>query len=419
VTGLYLLVIVISLIVLSNVHAFIKKLSDKAKLYDKLKPELDNLNNYKVELSQKSSCLDKEKIKLIERTREIESYKQDVVKWCETFKQDVETLGREKTNGFPWLASAYADYNYLKQLKAADFFEYKTHPAEKSADKVREIAKERRTIEKKLRIAQGIINYYHSMFPFLEDFQEIQDDEILRSVLSREVEKTIKSIEEIDVDPVRIYLAGLSKEEYQKLTPIERNQKALDRYWNKHKSRWELGRDYERYIGYIYEVRDYSVYYQGILEGYDDLGRDLICKSSESTIVIQCKRWAQHKVIHEKHINQLYGTTVKYMIDHPNEKVSAAIYTTTTLSDRARVFAKYLHVGVHEQYPFKMYPTIKCNISKRDNSKIYHLPFDQQYDRTIIKKNSGELYVRTVEQAEQNGFRRAWKWKGNEEVNTI
>jgi hypothetical protein len=59
-----------------------------------------------------------------------------------------------------------------------------------------------------------------------------------------------------------------------------------------------------------------------------------------------------------------------------------------------------------------MYPCIKCNISRTDDTKIYHLPFDQQYDKTIIEPDRMECYVETVEEAETLGFRRAFRWKG-------
>ena len=213
---------------------------------------------------------------------------------------------------------------------------------------------------------------------------------------------------------MRVYLSSLSKEEYQKLSPSERNQLALDKYWSRPKTNWQLGRDYERYIGYGYEANGYNVYYQGILEGLDDLGRDLICRKGKQTVVIQCKRWSQHKTIHEKHVNQLCGTLVKYKIDHPDEEVSATLYTTTKLSDRAKEFAAYLSISVVEGYPLQKYSSIKCNISRRSSEKIYHLPFDQQYDRTLIEEERNECYVETVQEAENLGYRRAWRWQGRE-----
>ncbi|OYO31097.1 hypothetical protein CD932_08160 [Janthinobacterium sp. PC23-8] len=58
----------------------------------------------------------------------------------------------------------------------------------------------------------------------------------------------------------------------------------------------------------------------------------------------------------------------------------------------------------------KDYPLIKCNVNGRN--KIYHLPFDQQYDRVRISPARGELYVRTAQEAEKLGFRRAMRHFG-------
>ena len=45
----------------------------------------------------------------------------------------------------------------------------------------------------------------------------------------------------------------LSKEEYELLTTTQRNQLALDRYnSSKNKTKWQIGRDYEQYVGYQY-----------------------------------------------------------------------------------------------------------------------------------------------------------------------
>jgi hypothetical protein len=36
---------------------------------------------------------------------------------------------------------------------------------------------------------------------------------------------------------------------------------------------------------------------------------------------------------------------------------------------------------------------------RNGSCKVYHLPFDQQYDTTRIDKNKGELYVSTAAEA--------------------
>jgi hypothetical protein len=76
----------------------------------------------------------------------------------------------------------------------------------------------------------------------------------------------------------------------------------------------------------------------------------------------------------------------------------------------AKDVAKKLGVEFNELAKISDYPLIKCNVSMRDGEKIYHLPFDQQYDRVKILR-SPEKYAYTVSEAEQAGFRRAWRWR--------
>jgi hypothetical protein len=85
------------------------------------------------------------------------------------------------------------------------------------------------------------------------------------------------------------------------------------------------------------------------------------------------------------------------------------------LSERAKRFADELDITVEERVALKDYPRIKCNIA-RDGERIYHLPLDQQYDRTVIEPDRGECYASTVAEAERAGFRRAWHWHGNAEA---
>ncbi|MFZ2801487.1 MAG: restriction endonuclease, partial [Syntrophorhabdus sp.] len=168
------------------------------------------------------------------------------------------------------------------------------------------------------------------------------------------------------------------------------------------------------------------VEYSGISFGLQDMGRDLICKKDAQIKIVQCKCWSAHKTIHEKHINQLYGTTVKYYIDTikrksvkklaefpdliKSEKIKAVFVTATNLSETAWDFANALGIQVRENEKLQDYPMIKCNINAK-HEKIYHLPFDQQYDKTQIDK-PGEFYAYSVKEAESQGFRRAYRWKG-------
>jgi len=322
-------------------------------------------------------------------------------------RESIIQLAKEKTQGFPWLGKAYADYLHLQDLKEADYLESKPHPAVKAAEHVREIAAKRRIAEQLHRVLKYQLEYYESLFPWLVDFKGEDLDDLIRQIMAKK-EKGRVELEEPD-DPAKKWL---TQAEYSKLPTEKKYQLALDRYWQKKKTKWEIGRDYERYIGYRYESNGHEVYYQGIIEGLADLGRDLIAIKDNSAEIIQCKYWSKEKEIHEKHIFQLYGTVVAYRIDHPEKRVSACFVTSTRLSDRAKQFAKELRMKALEDQLLEHYPCIKCNVSRRDGTKIYHLPFDQQYDRTLIEVERNECYVETVKEAEARGFRRAFRWRG-------
>lgn len=347
---------------------------------------------------------------LIQKARFLKRRETELQERARADREAIALLADEKCSGFPWLAKAYADYFHLQAIREADAMEKKHPPAPRSAERLREMGRQRRNVEVKLRIAQGLLKYYHELFPFLEDFSGDVDDETVQRVLSADVSEPARDISEIGVDPLQVYL---SKEEYEKLTTAERNQLGLDRYRERRKSKWEIGRDYERYIGYVYERDGYAVSYEGILEGLEDLGRDLVCRKGDQTQVVQCKCWSQHRQIHEKHITQLFGTTVKFEIEHQGEQATPVLFTSTRLSDRAAEFAAHLGVIVREGVRLAEYPSVKCNVSRRTGERIYHLPFDQMYDRTVIEQERNECYVWSATEAEALGFRRAWRWIGD------
>lgn len=139
----------------------------------------------------------------------------------------------------------------------------------------------------------------------------------------------------------------------------------------------------------------------------------MIARKGNVIEVTQCKRWSAEKTIHEKHVFQLFGTVTAFRIDNPGAHVTGRFVTTTSLSDRARAFAERLEIKVDEGFALdEQYPCIKCNVSTSGGERIYHLPFDQMYDATVIHPDRGEFYARTVKEAEDAGFRRAFKWHG-------
>jgi len=314
----------------------------------------------------------------------------------------------ERASGFPTLSEAISYYEKLRDEDLSGYLTNKPHPAIASAEIVREESKKRREAEYSARVTKAIIEYYENIAPFLLDFKD--------QVIDKEEDSLRDYSEEESTDPVTNYL---TKEEFRKLPSYKRNQIALDRFWKRPKSKWLIGRLYERYVGYLYEKDGYNVDYVGVFKGYEDLGRDLICKKGGEIVVIQCKNWSQFKTIFEKHIFQFFGTVFQYRDEFPKEKVLAKFYTSTKVSSLARRFAKELGIELVEDFKLDIdYPCIKCNISQVGGEKIYHLPFDQQYDNTKIETKKGEFYCTSTKEAEEKGFRRAFRWKG-QQVNAV
>lgn len=324
----------------------------------------------------------------------------------EELEEGVKQMARERQIGFPWLAKAYEDYFALQDRQLVDFLKYKKTPALQASEIVKEYGKIRREAIRDKKVAEYLVEYYENIAPFLIELKEeveIPSDEDIKNL--------IEYSDEERADEVSNYI---TKEEYRKLGTAEKNQLALDRFWKRGKSKWLIGKLYERYVGYLFEEEGYLVNYHGIEMGFGDLTRDLIAKKGKETVLIQCKNWSQFRTIYEKHIFQFFGSVFEYKYQNPKEKVRAVFYTSTALSDLARVFAKELGIELKENCKFDVsYPSIKCNVGKRGGEKIYHLPFDQQYDKTQIEKKTGEFYCATVAEAEKAGFRRAYRWKGN------
>ncbi len=309
----------------------------------------------------------------------------------------------ERSSGFPSLVDLIGEYEKLRDQKDEYYLNRKSHPAHRAADLVAEHSRLRREAERKRRQIQAIIEYYESIAPFLLDFKEQEFGDL-------DAENTLADYTpEEQQDPVTQYLV---KDEYRSLSSTERNQRALDRFWSRPKSNWMIGRLYERYVGYLFEADGYDVEYYGIFKGYEDLGRDLICRKGKQVVIVQCKNWSKFKTVFENHIFQFFGTVFYFRDQNRDRDVSAAFYCTTSVSDFARRFASELGVKLFENHVFdRSYPCIKCNISS-GGEKIYHLPFDQQYDNVKIEVHKGEFYCKTVQEAEKAGFRRAFRWAG-------
>ena len=367
------------------------------------------IDRHKKEISEKEAAISRLDNMF---QKKIESLKNDCnqkIRVYEQINNGLNSLLKTK-KPFSLLACMVADYETSIYKKDEHYLRYKPRPAKVAADKVLEM---KDILAENVAECKQMMYKYEfllSIFPELHDY--IEDEESLIAL------SDYATISELNDNRDRV-LDWISEKDYRTMSVDERNQLALDRYKKRAKNNWELGVEYELYVGYLLRegkypfCGKYHVLQFGELNGLSDLGRDIIAERIEingckTILVIQCKRWSEKKFIHENAICQLYGTTVEYKIRHRNYlncKFVPVFVSTTELSDMAKEFAKYLGVLV---YIISMgeYPMIKCNINGRE--KIYHLPFDQQYHRTEIK-NDGEFYAMTVKEATNRGFRRAMK----------
>ena len=368
-------------------------LRDKELAYRELMSIKSKIQQHLLEIKAKEERLDSEIIR----------YKKLCSELCES--RQAISASMSNLTAFPYMAAIISDFDTRNLDILARSLEWGSDKKRLTKVKaIREIRKDAMTLIEQYKIAQYQLEYAIQMFPALEDFLDT-DYRDLPPVIASDISSAPH-------DGVRDYL---SKDEYNSLSSVERNQLALDRYRESHrKTKWQIGRDYELYIGFRYERKGYSVFYSGSIYKIDDLGRDLIAKKGNQILIIQCKYWSAKKLIHEKHINQLYGTMVCYCFENniPMEKVHGVLVTNITVSDTARKFAKYLGIELAENVPLGEYPCIKCNINysaEYGTTKIYHLPFDQQYDACQID-HPGEFMALTVAEAEEAGFRRAYRW---------
>lgn len=316
----------------------------------------------------------------------------------------LESLRKNPNQGILSLSAIISDLEHLVFEVSIKNLNTKSQPAKVEALRIKELKERSRRYLLDYKVMLYKYEYVFKLFPELNDYV----DDINQDNLNIDLEFANENY-----DRVKNYI---EKEQFNTLSTIERNQLAFDNYSIRNKSKWQIGRDYELYCGYLYEKKGWNVEYFGIDRRLEDLGRDLIARKGNQVHVIQCKFWSERKMIHEKHIAQLYGTTIVYEIENESlftTEVTPVFMTNTKLSSTAIKFAQRLKVEILKEKP-KDFPQIKCSIRKNDNgkiTKIYHLPFDQHYDR-LKMSNENCTFVRTVREAEENGFRRSFKFKG-------
>ena len=203
-----------------------------------------------------------------------------------------------------YLTELVSDFKLIQYDISAQYLRIKDHPAYVEAKRISELKQETKLYHEQYKQMlykyEVLIGLFPELTTYIEDFDSIKQLNDFRNLDNLQN----------DYDRVRDYI---SSEEYSRLSVDERNQRALNCYINrKNKSRWQIGRDYEMYIAYLYRSKGWGVIQYGIEKKLEDMGRDLIVIGKEKILIVQCKYWSETKLIHEKHIAQLYGSTIEY-----------------------------------------------------------------------------------------------------------
>lgn len=368
--------------------------------YSSMKMENERLNSIARDFDKRENSLAIDRLKFRQEVAECKRKNQAILAQInrQTEKNEIilKTFQESFLDGRKWLCNLVA-LQWANEDTRHQYLMIKRHTAPKTAQEVKKIIQE----EKRALCAENLflkskIDTYKEYFPFLDAMEE----EILEETID------ISTVDEnSQYDRTKDYL---SKEEFANLTSSQKNQLALDRYFDRASSRG-VGMLYELFLGYNYEQQGYKVVYPGVMEGFADKGRDLICIKDTETLIVQAKCWSKLKTVRENVVCQLFGTMCEYRRNHPLENVKGVLCLQNSLSEVGKDFAYALGIEVLENYKLQKgsFPTIKCNIGI-DGEKIYHLPFDQQYRTTKIDK-PGEFMAFTVAEAESKGFRRAFR----------
>jgi len=233
--------------------------TEKEQLEKLHKEQIIHIRTEKEQLEEQIVQINAQQAQLLQHSKKAENeYKKFIEKQSQEFERFIES----NLKSIPYLAGMYADYLTLHYDRIADFLETKKHPALNEAKRIKDLKLETKEWIQKAKEAIYQLEYLKAEFPILEDFLETDY-------------KEFDKIDLKDYDPVRSYITN---EEWKNLGEAERNQRALDNYINSKKTKWQIGRDYELYIGYLFWEYGYTVDYFGSYMGLEDLGRDLIVK---------------------------------------------------------------------------------------------------------------------------------------------
>jgi|GEM_PF-6739660 len=161
---------------------------------------------------------------------------------------------------------------------------------------------------------------------------------------------------------------------------------------------------YVLYTGYLFERKGFTVDYCGITNGILDDGMDLICRKGSRVILVRCRERGMNKA----YMYYLAARALHFKMDNPALEVSAlCVMSEQRLSAEAELIAQQFHIAVKNEMPFKNFPYVKCKVIKNENDgerKVYYTPNHRDYITARVIPENGDMFCRTVNDAESKGF---------------
>lgn len=189
--------------------------------------EYKKLRNEEERLNQEKEALKQQKIAEISNLNSILQGKKSIIKDISDREAELdrrakaaaayEKVIRDPHQNCPWLAGKFADLEYIIDTDRARRLETKSHPAYSAAREVRAISSEKRTLNAQCKQLQYQLEFYETMFPWLEDFKEIPIQDAVSQVDGTSQDE--------DYDSVRNWL---SPDEYSRLENTHKFQLALN-----------------------------------------------------------------------------------------------------------------------------------------------------------------------------------------------
>ncbi len=173
-------------------------------------------------------------------------------------------------------------------------------------------------------------------------------------------------------------------------------------------ARADYGRQYERYVGYLFESRGFTVSYRGISEEKEDGGIDLVAKAPRKIRLIQCKRW--RNAVNVDVISRLQGAVERFIYEERKGKtaemrtsIRGVIACSGGIAKEAEDMSRHFGIYVMSNLQYQYYPAIKAQ-RITDDAGRFLLPFSTGYDRMKLNLKRGDRLFYTVREAFSDAF---------------